>query len=1020
MKCDRFQYNIGEEAHVSIKSSIKSARGMLFVSNLGVLKTIPVSIAEGEAQLTLPITDACLSQVTLSLTVPVPNEAPLAAVTSIQVLPSPHGIALELKPAVAVTEPRATTSFDVKATSSDGKPVADAQVAVAVVDDNILALSDFRWHDPLAVFYESSGGTYEPLNSAQTLIPLVPARRQLAAFGGQTGQLAALSSVDRYGFFGPRDTNMFQVEPTMVDERHYTSGRDERHQRFNTAIPSVPRREKSIELRSDLNPLAYFNPNVRTDTNGQAHVEFKLPDNVTRYRIMAVAATKSGDFGSASSEFATRLALTVRPTPPRFLHEGDRCEFPVILQNETEQPMSTDVIVRADNLDLVPSASLAVLSSDGGPVAGTHIQVPAKDRVEVHFQAASRKSGIATLQFAAVAGNRRDATEASLPVTSPLEDECFAAYGEIDQDTVEQQEIGIPSTIASDVGGFEAQLSSTAMTELEDSAKYLQNYPYECSEQISSRLLALLGLRQLSNQFPAAQLIDVTAADAQIKADLTKLCLRQKSGSGEFCLWDKDDNGVYPYVSIQAVRALHLASDAGYFVSPDALDTGDQYLFSVQNREFPSYSWSETYAIRAYALSVLHSCKPNLPITSQARQLLDLIRRQFDQVDHEAARRLYATANDPTYSHEKDADPDVHTILRDSLSLEGMCWLLPSLTSDPDEKADAQAIREIISQHIVESASNAEVQDDPYESGGFHLFYSNVRMQAVVLETLMQDQPTSPIITKLLRGLLLARKNGIWSNTQENGYALLALSKYFSSYEKVEPDFVADLWLGSTQAAHERFSGRAIASSTIAVPMNYLVQHKEDKAVILRKSGNGRLYYRLGLKYAYSNPYVQKRARGIEVEREYEAIDDQSDVVRLPDGTWQVRAGVTFRVRIKFATPATRHYVAMVDPTAGGLELLNTELRGTRSLPASFQRRPIGRNAWWFAGFDHFENRDQGLRAFADTLQPGQYEYSYPVRATSPGTYIIPACKMEEMYSPETFGHSSASKMIIVSDERKH
>jgi hypothetical protein len=168
-------------------------------------------------------------------------------------------------------------------------------------------------------------------------------------------------------------------------------------------------------------------------------------------------------------------------------------------------------------------------------------------------------------------------------------------------------------------------------------------------------------------------------------------------------LWDKDDNGVYPYVSIQAVRALHLASDAGYFVSPDALETGDQYLFSVQNREFPNYSWSETYAIRAYALSVLHSCKPNLPITSQARQLLDLIRRQFDQVDHEAARRLYATANDPTYSHEKDADPDIHTILRDSLSLEGMCWLLPSLTSDPGEKADAQAIRDIISEHIVES-----------------------------------------------------------------------------------------------------------------------------------------------------------------------------------------------------------------------------------------------------------------------------------------------------------------------------
>lgn len=35
----------------------------------------------------------------------------------------------------------------------------------------------------------------------------------------------------------PRDMNMFQVEPTVIDERYYTSGRAERHQKTSPTLP---------------------------------------------------------------------------------------------------------------------------------------------------------------------------------------------------------------------------------------------------------------------------------------------------------------------------------------------------------------------------------------------------------------------------------------------------------------------------------------------------------------------------------------------------------------------------------------------------------------------------------------------------------------------------------------------------------------------------------------------------------------------------------------------------------------
>lgn len=52
---------------------------------------------------------------------------------------------------------------------------------------------------------------------------------------GTPGQLKLPEEIGRVE--GPRDTNLFQVEPTVLDERHYTSGRAERHQKTSPTLP---------------------------------------------------------------------------------------------------------------------------------------------------------------------------------------------------------------------------------------------------------------------------------------------------------------------------------------------------------------------------------------------------------------------------------------------------------------------------------------------------------------------------------------------------------------------------------------------------------------------------------------------------------------------------------------------------------------------------------------------------------------------------------------------------------------
>jgi pilus assembly protein CpaC len=64
---------------------------------------------------------------------------------------------------------------------------------------------------------------------------LVVAVRPEIILPGTPGQLKLPEEIGRVE--GPRDLNLFQVEPTVINERHYSSGRSERHQKTSPTLP---------------------------------------------------------------------------------------------------------------------------------------------------------------------------------------------------------------------------------------------------------------------------------------------------------------------------------------------------------------------------------------------------------------------------------------------------------------------------------------------------------------------------------------------------------------------------------------------------------------------------------------------------------------------------------------------------------------------------------------------------------------------------------------------------------------
>jgi uncharacterized protein YfaS (alpha-2-macroglobulin family) len=138
-------------------------------------------------------------------------------------------------------------------------------------------------------------------------------------------------------------------------------------------------------------------------------------------------------------------------------------------------------------------------------------------------------------------------------------------------------------------------------------------------------------------------------------------------------------------------------------------------------------------------------------------------------------------------------------------------------------------------------------------------------------------------------------------------------------------------------------------------------------------------------------------------------------VTRGDDGTWQVKAGARVRVRVTMLAPSRRYHVALVDPLPAGFEPIDPGLAATGSVPGDPKAQAKRGRWWWWSRtwYEHSGLRDERAEAFTSLLWEGVHTYSYVARATTPGTFVAPPAKAEEMYAPETFGRSGTDQVVV-------
>lgn len=103
--------------------------------------------------------------------------------------------------------------------------------------------------------------------------------------------------------------------------------------------------DATIPLRKNFNETAFFYPNIKTDSSGNAVFNFTTPDALTEWKIMMLAHTNDLKVGTLERKIKSRKELMVIPNVPRFVRQGDTLMFTAKVINFTEKEIvaETDI-----------------------------------------------------------------------------------------------------------------------------------------------------------------------------------------------------------------------------------------------------------------------------------------------------------------------------------------------------------------------------------------------------------------------------------------------------------------------------------------------------------------------------------------------------------------------------------------------------------------------------------------------------------------------------------------------------
>jgi len=823
----------------------------------------------------------------------------VGASLELKIEPVAHQVQVELKiPEVA--RPGASVELELGLRDERKRPLA-GEVTLWLVDEAVLALADEASLDPLSELVYPNARSVGLRDSRNRLVGRLALREEPAGDGGS----------------GDED---------RLRSRH--------------------------RVRKNFQTVPYYQASLQVGPSGRLKVSVPLSDDLTNFKVRAVAAAGLGRFGVREGRLKVRLPVLVQPQLPRFVREGDRFlagglgrlvegkAGPAVVNIAVEggaraRPFKARVELRENRAE---SHRTEVVAASRDAVRG--------DRLQVKMDITRLSDGVG------------DAFQVELPVLPDRGVEESAYVTRAGPGALPPR--ALPEKARAGTLEQEVLVSSEpGVLEVMAGLDYLEGYPHGCLEQRLSRLIPQMvvgaTLKRLGlNEHYALQVGPHLARMAE------ELALHQ-TDQGFFAFWPGGPGD--PALTAQAVEFVFLARGLGQKIDERLWTRAVEALKRVLRSDFPGLDPDYRFNQQCAALRALTA---------------------VGEMDEHYLLELY--------QH------------RARIDLASLADLSLAMARRPELfRTNLAALKDDLWRGVVFKLHQGKpvyggLNPRRAEWTGAYLG-STTSTLAAVFEGLVRLDPGHERL-QLLRDALLSTASAAlgFGSTHDNWRAILALLAYME--RAPSRPLQAAVAIGG--------DGELRLDAATRVARRSL---RQDAPVRLEVKGQAEVGVRVRARYLPDAPgdRAEPLRQGLLVTRGLTVLHaDGAAPSRFedrPGDTRTVRVGDVVEVEAGLQSERQLHHVALVVPFAAGLEPLNPELK---TAPAEARpSRPDSLRP------DYVQRLDHEVRYYFVRLPKGSHAFHFRARATSEGSFVHPAPWAEQMYHHEVRGRGAGLRLVV-------
>ncbi|NQY67272.1 MAG: carboxypeptidase regulatory-like domain-containing protein [Flavobacteriales bacterium] len=287
--------------------------------------------------------------------------------------------------------------------------------------------------------------------------------------------------------------------------------------------------------RNNFNDVGYWQPNLYTNSKGEASFKVKFPDNITSWKSYALAMDEKKNSGMQVTQVKSYLPMQAQLATPRFMLQGDKALVIGKISNYN------------DNVEKVNSTFLL-----NGDVL-SNIDTTVEHSIIEYFEIATFQTDTMEVSYSIKGGESfRDGEERHIPILPIGVKETEGAFYSLRKDSV------INLSFDKSRGNVTLYAVNNTLSPILDELKKLEEYPFYCMEQTASKLIGYLLKKEIYKKLNKR-----FNDNNEIRRLIKKLEAAQNKNGG-WGWWSLSLSN--PWMSSYVLKALCRAEQAGFKV----------------------------------------------------------------------------------------------------------------------------------------------------------------------------------------------------------------------------------------------------------------------------------------------------------------------------------------------------------------------------------------------------------------------------------------------------------------------